>query len=242
MATLIESLRTLHRIHGQLADLQDRLQRGPRQVKVAEAAVKKCEGDVTAAKDAHRQAKMASDEKHLQLKQREARLHDLQGKLNASNSNKEFQLLKDQMAADRQANSVLADEILEAMERIDQLHAGIKLAEENLAKTKEEFNKVRKRVEEQQQGLESEHARVDAFPESPRILCCAPSPRHARFLEQSVASWVDHALHTSLRIPRSARQRHWLPQPAVLVSPATAFAPTTPAAAARNERPWRRSH
>ena len=162
MATLIESLRTLHRIHGQLADLQDRLQRGPRQVKAAEAAVKKCEGDVTAAKDAHRQAKMASDEKHLQLKQREARLHDLQGKLNASNSNKEFQLLKDQMAADRQANSVLADEILEAMERIDQLHAGIKLAEENLAKTKEEFNKVRKRVEEQQQGLESEHARVQA--------------------------------------------------------------------------------
>jgi predicted nucleic acid-binding Zn-ribbon protein len=162
MATLTESLRTLHRIHGQLADLQDRLQRGPRQVKVAEAAVKKCEADVTAAKDTHRQAKMASDEKHLQLKQREARLHDLQGKLNAANSNKEFQLLKDQMAADRQANSVLADEILEAMERIDQLHAAIKVADENLAKTKEEFNKVRKRVEEQQQGLESEHARVQA--------------------------------------------------------------------------------
>ena len=162
MATLIESLRTLHRIHGQLADLQDRLQRGPRQVKAAEAAVKKCEADVTAAKDTHRQAKMASDEKHLQLKQREARLHDLQGKLNAANSNKEFQLLKDQMAADRQANSVLADEILEAMERIDQLHAAIKVADENLAKTKEEFNKVRKRVEEQQQGLESEHARVQA--------------------------------------------------------------------------------
>ena len=162
MATLIESLRTLHRIHGQLGDLQDRLQRGPRQVKVAEGAVKKSEGDVTAAKDAWRQAKMASDEKHGQLKQREARLHDLQGKLNAANSNKEYQLLKDQMAADRQANSVLADEILEAMERIDQLHVAIKVAEENLAKTKEEFNKVRKRVDDQQQGLEAELSRVQA--------------------------------------------------------------------------------
>ena len=152
MATLTESLRTLHRIHRQLSDLQDRLQRGPRQAKVADVAVKKSEAELAAAKDAHRQAKMASDEKHLQLRQREARLHDLQGKLNAANNNKEYQLLKDQIAADKQANSVLADEILEAMERIDQLHAAIKVAEENLAKTKEEFNKLRKRVDEQQQG------------------------------------------------------------------------------------------
>ncbi len=160
MAALTDSLRKLHRIHGQLHDLQERLQRGPRQTKIADTAVKKSEGELAAAKDAHRQAKMASDEKHLQLKQREARLHDLQGKLNAANNNKEYQLLKDQIAADKQANSVLADEILEAMERIDQLHAAIKVAEENLAKTKEEFNKVRKRMEEQQQGLESELARV----------------------------------------------------------------------------------
>lgn len=160
MAALTDSLRILHRIHGQLHDLQERLQRGPRQTKIAETAVKKSEGELAAAKDTHRQAKMASDEKHLQLKQREARLHDLQGKLNAANNNKEYQLLKDQIAADRQANSVLADEILESMERIDQLQAAIKVADENLAKTKEEFNKVRKRMEEQQQGLESELARV----------------------------------------------------------------------------------
>src|SRR5687768_13786160 len=162
MAALTDSLRTLHRIHRQLSDLQDRLQLGPRQAKDADVAVKKSEGELAAAKDAHRHAKMASDEQHLQLKQREARLHDLQGKLNAANNNKEYQLLKDQIAADRQANSVLADEILEAMERIDQLHAAIKVAEENLAKTKEEFNKLRKRVDEQQQGLESEFARVQA--------------------------------------------------------------------------------
>ena len=42
-----------------------------------------------------------------------AKLDDLQAKLNMAQSNKEYQLLKDQMAADKQANSVLADEILE---------------------------------------------------------------------------------------------------------------------------------
>ena len=64
------------------------------------------------------------------------------------------------MAADKQANSVLADEILEALEKIDQLQAAVKSADANLNKTKEELTNVRKRVSDQQQGLESELARV----------------------------------------------------------------------------------
>ena len=162
MPTLTESLRTLHRIHRQLADLRDRLERGPKQTRAAEGAVKKTEGDLVQAKDAFKQAKMAADEKQLQLKQREAKLNDLQAKLFGAQSNKEYQLLKDQMAADKQANSVLADEILEALDKLDQLQSQIKTADENLARSKEELAKVRKRVEEQQQGLENEFGRVTA--------------------------------------------------------------------------------
>ena len=160
MPTLTETLRTLHRIHRQHTDLKDRLSRGPRQIQVAEATVKKTETDLTQAKDAYKQAKMASDEKQLQLKHREAKLVDLQAKLNMAQSNKEYQLLKDQMAADKQANSVLADEILEALDKIDHLQAAVKTAEANLAKAKDELSNVRKRVSDQQQGLESELGRV----------------------------------------------------------------------------------
>jgi predicted nucleic acid-binding Zn-ribbon protein len=160
MPSLTDSLRTLHRIHKQLTDLRDRLERGPRQTKAAEGAMKKTEGEVTVAKDAYKTAKMASDEKQLQLKQREARLADLQAKLFGAQSNKEYQLLKDQMAADKQANSVLADEILESLDKLDQLQAAIKAAEEVHGKMKDELAKVRKRVEDQQQGLENELARV----------------------------------------------------------------------------------
>lgn len=162
MPSFNESFTTLHRIHRQLGDLQDRLQRGPRQVRVVEANVKNCEAEVVQAKDAYKQARLASDDKQLQLKSREARLKDLQGKLNTAQNNKEYQLLKDQMAADVQANSVLSDEILEALERLDVLQANIKTADSNLAKTKEEMAKVRKRVDDQQQGLESELARISA--------------------------------------------------------------------------------
>ena len=160
MPTLTESLRTLHRIHRQLADLRSRLERGPKATRAAEAAVAKSEADLAHAKDAYRQAKMAADEKQLQLKQREAKLKDFEAKLFAAQSNKEYQLLKDQIAADKQANSVLADEILEALDRLDQLQATIKTAEANLGKTKEELAKVRMRIDEQQHGLETELVRV----------------------------------------------------------------------------------
>jgi uncharacterized protein len=162
MPTFTETLRTLHRIHRQHSDLRDRLARGPRQIQVAETSVKKCEADLAAAKDAYKQAKMASDEKQLQLKHRESKLVDVQAKLNMAQSNKEYQLLKDQLAADKQANSVLADEILESLERLDQLQAATKTAEANLAKTKDDASKVRGRINEQQQGLETELARVSA--------------------------------------------------------------------------------
>jgi predicted nucleic acid-binding Zn-ribbon protein len=162
MPTLTETLRTLHRIHRQHSDLKDRLSRGPRQIQVAETSVKKCETDLAQAKDAYKHAKMASDDKQLQLKHREAKLVDLQAKLNMAQSNKEYQLLKDQLAADKQANSVLADEILEALEKIDQLQAAAKTADENLTKTKDELSKVRKRINDQQQGLESDLARVSS--------------------------------------------------------------------------------
>ena len=156
MTTLIEALRTLHRIHRQIADLQDRLQRGPKQIKGAEANVKKNEADLQTAKDVYRAAKMSSDEKQLQLKQREAKLLDLKGKLNQANNNREYQLLKDQIAADLQASSVLADEILESLERLDVLQAAIKEAETLLGKSKDEEAKVRLRVGDQQQLLEAD--------------------------------------------------------------------------------------
>jgi predicted nucleic acid-binding Zn-ribbon protein len=162
MPKLTDSLRTLHRIQRQLADLKGRLERGPRQVRVAEANVKNCETELAQAKDTYRHAKVAADEKQLQLKSREAKLVDLQAKLNMAQSNKEYQLLKDQIAADKQANSVLADEILEALEKLDQLQATIKTAESNLAKTREDTSKVRQRINDQQQGLETELARVTA--------------------------------------------------------------------------------
>lgn len=156
------ALRQLHRIHRQLTDLRERLARGPKQIAAGEANVKKAENELTQARNEHRQARVLADEKQLQLKSREMRLKDLQTKLNQAQSNREYQALKEQIAADTQANSVLADEILEVLEKIDVLHAAVGVAEQGLEKAKEEAAKIRARVSEQQGGLEAELARVQA--------------------------------------------------------------------------------
>src|SRR5262245_36026271 len=154
------ALRELHRIHRQLADLRGRIARGPKQVQAAEAGYKKFEGDLAKAKDTYKQAKLSADEKQLQLKSRETKIVDLRVKLHQAESNQVYQTLKDQIAADEKANSVLADEILEALEKLDVYQAGIGEANVNLAKAKDELEKTRKRVADTQQQLEGELSRV----------------------------------------------------------------------------------
>ncbi|TWU48667.1 putative zinc ribbon domain protein [Rubripirellula tenax] len=137
-----ELLRTLHRIHRQRTDLTSRIERGPRQIKAGEGMVAKAAEAVAMARSAVKTAKIASDEKQLQLATREARIKDLEAKLNTAASNREFSTLKDQIAADKQANLVLSDEILEALDHLDGLEAVVTQAEAELAK-QESDQKVR---------------------------------------------------------------------------------------------------
>jgi len=160
MRITAEALRELHRIHRQLTDLRDRLERGPRQLRATEGSVKKMEADLAQAKESNTKTRLMVDDRQLQLREREMRIADLDAKLNSANSNREYQALKEQIAADRQANSVLEDEILEGLEKLDETAEKVNLADSNLAKAQQEAAKVRQRVEGSRDQLESELVRV----------------------------------------------------------------------------------
>lgn len=142
-------LRELHRIHRQLNDLRERLDRGPKQIKARQATVAKLEGELAQAKTDSKAARIGADQKQLLLKSGESKIRELKVKLNAASSNREYQALKDQIAADEMANSVLADEILEALEKIDGFGPLVQEAEQNLAKGREELSKGEQQVREQ---------------------------------------------------------------------------------------------
>ncbi|MEX2140272.1 MAG: phospholipase [Pirellulales bacterium] len=162
MSLTAAALRELHRLHQQLGDLRDRLERGPKQVRVRQANVAQAEEKLAHAHAEVKAGRILTDQKQLQLKTGEAKIADLKGKLNAAQTNREYQALKEQIAAAEMANSVLADEILEALEKVDQLKLGIHEADETLAKTKEELAKAQQTVATQEETLLGERRRVEA--------------------------------------------------------------------------------
>ncbi|MBX7167751.1 MAG: phospholipase [Pirellulales bacterium] len=149
MNAMLESLREIHRIHRQLSDLRDRLERGPRQIKAHEGNVTRLSAAVD---DVHAQAKAAkvlADQKQLQLRTAENKIKELEDKLNQATSNREYQVLKDQIAADKMACSVLSDEIIEALEKIDGFKPLVAEAEANRKKAQEELAKASEAVRQQ---------------------------------------------------------------------------------------------
>lgn len=150
----------IHRIHRQLSELKSRLQRGPQQVAAGQANVQNFKDAVEAAKDVVRKTRMAADEKELQLKERESRIHDMRKKLNECASNREYQTLQEQIAADEQANSVLSDEILELYEKVGVDEQGVETAEAHRRKAEEDLLALRTKVDQERSSLESDVARL----------------------------------------------------------------------------------
>ena len=146
MAVSAAVLREVHRIHGQLADLRERLERGPRQIKARETNVANFEAGFSAAQESVKQTKKAVDQKQLDLRSVEIKISDLRTKLNVCSSNKEYQTLLEQIAASEMTNSVLADEILEAMEKTDQLEVVVGTAKLHLESARTELGKCRDAV------------------------------------------------------------------------------------------------
>lgn len=157
---IAEALRTLHRIHRQLNDLKGRLARGPRLVKAHDASVAKLQQAHDEIKDEYQKLRMSVDQKQLQLNANEAEVKKREGQLLHAADNREYQALKDQIAADNMANSVLADEILEGMEEIDAMAGKVTEAEKALVKGKEDAEKAKATIAEERPTIEADIERL----------------------------------------------------------------------------------
>ena len=162
MSLTPESLRELHHLHQRVADVRGRLERGPRQIAAGNTTVANVEAELQAAKDTVKRTKANCDERQLQLKSNEARIEERRGQLNAANSNKEYQALKEQIEADEMANSVLADEILEMFDKIEEQEAVVGEVEKRLLASREELDKVTRRVSDEKASLEADLAELQS--------------------------------------------------------------------------------
>jgi predicted nucleic acid-binding Zn-ribbon protein len=157
-----DTLRKLHRIHQQLRDLKERLGRGPRVVQARQANVSRLQKDLEDLKAKAKALRVASDAKQLQLQTGETAVKRRRQQLLEAKTNVEFQALKDQIAADEMANSVLADEALELMDKLDEVNKEVAVDEVALAKAREEAAKSHQEYEDQAPNVQTDLKRLEA--------------------------------------------------------------------------------
>jgi predicted nucleic acid-binding Zn-ribbon protein len=153
MASSSQALKTLHELHQKLQDVQEELARGPRQINVKRLALDKRKTELETRRQKLKQLKVAADQKNLQLKTNETKIADLRAKLNLATSNREYEIITGQIAADTMANSVLEDEILETLTKIDQAQGDAKQAEVDVAAAEAELQTITGEISAREPGL-----------------------------------------------------------------------------------------
>ena len=159
MASVVD-LSALHRHHLALKSVQDELSRGPRQVRARDNQLAQLDVDRKAKEDELKQTRAATDRKNLDLKSSEAKLKDLDRKLNEAASNREFDILRGQIAADQASNAVLQDEILEFLDKVDRIQAEIAAIGERRVKLEAERNQFAGQFEARSVVLRQQEAQL----------------------------------------------------------------------------------
>jgi hypothetical protein len=149
------TLPELHRLHLAIQEVQEEIDRGPRQLRARSNTTASRLAELEAQRQKQKQLKMLADQKSLQLKTNEAKLEDLKGKLNQAASNREFDIIKGQIEADKVANSVLEDEILETLDKVDKAQAELKKLESDVAIAQAEEKKFASEVDQRRPSLEA---------------------------------------------------------------------------------------
>jgi predicted nucleic acid-binding Zn-ribbon protein len=162
LAVTADAVRTLHRMHRQLEDLRSRLAAGPRAIDARSRNADAITARLGVLQEEILKARLIADQKQLQLRSMETRIKDCEAKRNAAKTNREYQLLGEQMAADDEAKKVLEDEILEALERVDGHKATQPPIEAELAAAKAALEEIKVKVQAERGALDTEVARIAA--------------------------------------------------------------------------------
>ncbi len=184
MAEINAGLCKLHLLHRSLQGVREQLSRGPKQVEARrQLALKAGERCKILANDL-KQAKADADRKALDLRSNEAKIDGLRQKLNAASSNREYDIIRGQIDADMVANSVLEDEILEALEKVDRLQVELVQAQEQQRQTELATATCQQSVSAAEGGLREQAVQLEQqIRESESLLTGEPRTKYRRLVE-----------------------------------------------------------
>lgn len=154
------NLPQLHRLLRQLRDVRDQLASGPRQIAAREKRIGQAEQIVVDKSTELKMTRAEIDRKNLDLKSKEQNLHSLRGKLNASSTNREYEILQNQIEADKVAKSVLEDEIIELLDRAEVIGQDIAKAKDAVVQLQKELKQFTADFEAKLAGLKEQESQL----------------------------------------------------------------------------------
>lgn len=160
MGSGIDKLKELQAIDVEVRRYELLLKRGPErlaEVNHASAAAKQREA---AHRLAIREAQKEVDRKELDLRTREAEIEKLNVQLNTIKTNKEYSLIKLKIEGLKADNSLLEEEILDAIGKVDALKADTVRIDSELAAIDAERTRITAEVEKEMSGVRGKLALV----------------------------------------------------------------------------------
>lgn len=162
MSETAEGLKQLHRLLSEKQEIEQQVAAGPKKIKAQDKVIATQEDAVQQRQAAVLQLKKTYSEKSLQLKTLEDKLVTLKTRLNAADNNRDYEILKTQLAADTMAKSVMEDEILDTLERTDSANEEVRKAEEQRQAAREKKQQLEQKVAEELPKLQEQIARLNA--------------------------------------------------------------------------------
>jgi predicted nucleic acid-binding Zn-ribbon protein len=136
-----EIIREIHRLRRFARDLQEQIDRGPRQLQIQQARVKRQEDALHEAQDTLKKLKVQVHDKESSLKTTHAQVVKHKGQLNAAASKKEYDALAHELAAEQARFTQLEDEILAGMAEIEERTAQLPELDKSVQNARAEFKK-----------------------------------------------------------------------------------------------------
>jgi uncharacterized protein len=157
-----EIMREIHRLRRFAHELQEQIDRAPRQLKIQQAKVARQEQLQHEGQEAIKKAKIAVHDKESQLKAMHSQIAKFQKQMSEVTSKKEYDALQHEISAARTACGQLEDEILQAMTEVDDVTAKLPELEKAVKQAKQEHADFEKGATERQTRLAEQLAETRA--------------------------------------------------------------------------------
>lgn len=156
-----ELMAVLHRIQQRLEDLRGRLRRGSLVVQAQENNVKKAAEKLEKCRENYKRLQIEANAKEQQMAAAETAIAKRKTQLAEAKSNKEYSALKSQIAADEAANSVLADETLETIDKAEKFKPSVGEAEAELQRMEEQLVATKRNVTDEEPLIKADIAKLE---------------------------------------------------------------------------------